>query len=255
MNVLVTNDDGIFAPGIRALCRALEEAGHNVMAVAPMTENSGVGHSLTVFQPLRVKEIREDNFRGTAVYGTPTDCVKLALGCLLDKKPDLAMAGINLGPNAGPDIFYSGTVGGAAEAAHDGLPSMAISRAGHDNFSNLDEVAAHAVRLAEKIDWKALPKGIVVNVNYPDVPLAAARGPVVCRQSPAVWGNAYTEREAPGIGRYWWLKGYIDIEAIGGDTDRGLLSRGTITITPLKFEYTDMESLDTLRNMNIENQY
>ena len=113
MDVLLTNDDGIRAPGLRAMYAALLEAGHSVHVVAPMRQQSGVGHSLTVFDPLRAMEFEEPGFRGTGIYGTPTDCVKLALGRLLPRKPDMVISGINAGPNVGPDILYSGTVGAA----------------------------------------------------------------------------------------------------------------------------------------------
>lgn len=251
MNVLLVNDDGIFAPGLRAIFAALRERGHTVNVAAPMEEKSGVSHCLTVYQPLRIKEITENNFEGTGVFGTPADCVKLALGSLLEEKPDMVIAGINRGPNAGPDIFYSGTIGGAAEGAQAGLPSMALSHACHGDTANLEEVARHAAELAEKIDWPAMPSGTVINVNYPDVPLAEAKGPAICPQSPAPWGNLYTERHAPGIGRYWWLTGMIDENALGENTDRDLLFKGYITITPLKFAYTHDEALETLKKMKL----
>ncbi len=120
-------------PALRALYAALREAGHTVYVVAPMTQQSGVGHSLTVFEPVRATVIEEPGFTGTGVFGTPTDCVKLALGRLLPQRPDLVMSGINAGANVGPDILYSGTVGAATEAAHEELPSMAVS---HDSFSH-----------------------------------------------------------------------------------------------------------------------
>ena len=113
MDVLLTNDDGIRARGLRALYAALLEAGHTVHVVAPRTQQSGVGHSLTVFEPVRAMDFEEPNFKGLGIYGTPTDCVKLALGQLLPKKPDMVISGINAGPNVGPDILYSGTVGAA----------------------------------------------------------------------------------------------------------------------------------------------
>ena len=117
MRVLLTNDDGIRAEGLRAMYRALREAGHTVHVVAPMHEQSGVGHSLTFFDPLRAHKIEEPDFEGLGLYGTPTDCVKLALGNLLKKRPDMVISGINAGSNVGPDILYSGTVGAATEAA------------------------------------------------------------------------------------------------------------------------------------------
>lgn len=252
MNVLLTNDDGINAPGLRALYAALVADGHHVDVVAPMRQQSGVSHSLTVFEPLRAERIVDGDFTGIGVYGTPTDCVKLALGQLLDKKPDLVMAGINQGPNVGPDIFYSGTVGAAAEAAHDGVPSMAISHASHTGSGEIDAVAAHAVELAKKIRWDQLPRQRVINVNYPDCPLDECRGQRVCPQSLAVWNNTYSERDDPRGLPYWWLTGSIDPATLGETSDRHLLFANHITITPLKFEYTDLDSMAPLREMELD---
>lgn len=249
MNVLLTNDDGITAPGLRALYYALRNAGHNVMAVAPMRQQSGVGHSLTVFEPLRTCDISDGSFLGTGVYGTPTDCVKLALAELVPQRPDLVIAGINLGQNVGPDIFYSGTVGAAAEASHDNIPSMAVSHACHEGAPDLDKVAEHAVKLATDIDWHKIPPHRVININYPACNLENAKGPRLCPQSSAVWQNVYSMRHDPRGKPYWWLNGDMDASTIGAESDRGLLLAGYITVTPLKFEYTDHDCLDTLDHM------
>lgn len=251
MDILITNDDGIYAAGLRAIYRALVNRGHAVHAVAPVSEQSGVGHSLTCFTPLRVKNIDDGSFQGTAVHGTPTDCVKLALASLLPRRPDLVISGINLGQNVGPDIFYSGTIGAAAEAAHDGLPTLALSVASREG-KFIDEVAAHAVDLAERIDWERIPKQRALSVNYPDQHPEKTKGLRVCPQSPAVWGNAYEERRTGGGMPYWWLVGRIDEQTLGENTDKTFLNAGYITMTPLKFEYTDMESLDLLRDMGLE---
>lgn len=249
MNVLLTNDDGINSTGLRALYHALLKAGHNVVAAAPMRQQSAVGRSLTVFQPLQAARIEAGDFEGTGIFGTPTDCVKLALAGIAPWTPDLVMSGINEGPNVGSDINYSGTVGAAAEGAHASIPSMAISHASHKGCDELDEVAAHAVKIAEKLDWNRIPAGRVINVNYPDVPFHDAKGPVVCVQSSAVWKNVYNEREDPRGQKYWWLVGEMeeDPDAIN---DRRLLARGHITITPLQFEYTDGPTLDLMRDMD-----
>lgn len=249
MDVLLTNDDGIFARGLRALHTALVRAGHTVHTVAPMYQQSGVGHSLTVFEPLRTKDIRDGEFRGTAVYGTPTDCVKLGLGCLVPQRPDLVIAGINHGPNSGPDIFYSGTVGAAAEAAHDRVASMAVSHGGFESAGELEKAARHAVALAERIDWHGLPPGRVVNVNYPACGFAELQGVSVCRQSGAVWRNIYSERKDPRGASYWWLEGDIPPESIEPGSDRDMLARGYVTITPLCFEYTDGQSVRLLAGL------
>lgn len=252
MRVLLSNDDGINAPGLRALYFALKRAGHEVVAVAPSRQQSGVGHSLTVFEPLRATPVRDGKFEGIGVNGTPTDCVKLGLGCLAPWRPDLVMAGINLGQNVGPDIFYSGTIGAAAEAAHDNVPSMAISHAAHDGSRNLDKAADHAVALASCLDWNALPPRRVINVNYPNREIGDCAGVRVCHQSPAVWKNVYEQRRDPAGLPYWWLNGDMDAASIGAESDRGLLSRGFVTITPLRFEYTDHDALPILEKMGVE---
>ena len=178
MRVLLTNDDGIRAEGLRAMYRALREAGHTVHVVAPMHEQSGVGHSLTFFDPLRAHKIEEPDFEGLGLYGTPTDCVKLALGNLLKKRPDMVISGINAGSNVGPDILYSGTVGAATEAAHEDLPSMALSCDVGGGTPDMEAIARHAVELAARIDWKKVPHRRVINVNYPRGPLSEAKGRV-----------------------------------------------------------------------------
>ncbi|WP_165079440.1 MULTISPECIES: 5'/3'-nucleotidase SurE [unclassified Desulfovibrio] len=248
MHVLLTNDDGILAPGLRALYAALTEAGHTVTAVAPLRQQSGVGHSLTVFEPLRTRRIDEPGFSGIGVHGTPTDCVKLGLGALSPRRPDLVMAGINLGPNVGPDIFYSGTVGAAAEGAHDGVASMAISHADHSGGQDLTAHARHAVALAERIDWEKIPARRVLNLNYPagGLPEGEVR---VCPQSDAVWRNIYDRREDPRGEPYWWLTGDVPPETVRPGTDKALLAEGHVTLTPLRFEYTDDAALEALAGL------
>ncbi|WP_300858234.1 5'/3'-nucleotidase SurE [uncultured Desulfovibrio sp.] len=249
MHVLLTNDDGIMAPGLRALYAALVEAGHTVLAVAPLRQQSGVGHSLTVFEPLRARTIEEPDFSGTGVHGTPTDCVKLGLGALAPRRPDLVMAGINLGPNVGPDIFYSGTVGAAAEGAHDAVPSMAVSHADHSGRVDLLAHARHAV--AGRIDWGRVAPRRVLNLNYPAGELAAARGLRVCPQSDAVWRNIYERRDDPRGDPYWWLTGDVPESSVRPGTDKALLAQGYVTLTPLRFEYTDDAALEALAAMDL----
>ncbi|WP_297219393.1 5'/3'-nucleotidase SurE [uncultured Desulfovibrio sp.] len=252
MDVLLTNDDGIRAPGLRALYAALREAGHTVHVVAPMRQQSGVGHSLTVFDPLRAMEISEADFSGIGLYGTPTDCVKLALGNLLKKRPDLVMSGINAGPNVGPDILYSGTVGAATEAAHEALPTMAVSCDVASDKDDLLPQARHAVALAQRIQWKRLAPRRVINVNYPRGPLEKSKGLRICPQTSAVWKNAYLERKDPRGAPYWWLVGEIPPQTINAGSDKDLLNRGYVTVTPLRFEFTDYAGMAELELMDLE---
>lgn len=245
MNILLTNDDGIRAVGLRALYAALAEAGHSVHVVAPTTEQSAVGHALTVFQALRAKEFLEPDFKGLGVHGTPTDCVKLALSRLLPGPPDMVISGINAGANVGPDILYSGTVAAATEAAHSGFPAMAVS---FDDFrpTELLEQARHAAALVPRLPWDKLPPRCVVNVNYPARAIAETRGVRVCPQTNAVWKDDYLERLDPRGNRYWWLTGAIPPEQVNAGSDRDLLDKGHITVTPLRFDFTDREHLGTL---------
>lgn len=252
MNVLLSNDDGIMAPGLRALHRALLAKGHEVFTVAPMRQQSGVSHSITVFEPLRCQIIEDEDFSGVGVHGTPADCVKLGLADLAPWVPDIVMAGINLGRNVGPDVFYSGTIGAASEGAHSGIPSLAFSYAdAYAKAGALQEAAEHGVDLAEKIDWRKIERGRVINVNYPALPLAKCSGQRICPQSPAIWLNAYQKRSDPRGWPYWWMEGETDQSTIRRDTDMDLLERGYITITPLKFEHTDERGMKALEEMGI----
>ncbi|MDO5536883.1 MAG: 5'/3'-nucleotidase SurE [Desulfovibrionaceae bacterium] len=246
MKVLLTNDDGIHARGLMALYTALCERGHDVTVVAPMQQQSGVGHSLTVYKPLQAVRFSQPGFQGLGVYGTPTDCVKLALGNLLPEPPDLVMSGINAGPNVGPDILYSGTVGAATEACHEDLASMAVSDDEDDPVDLLGK-ARHAVALAETLDWASMPRRRVINVNYPRGPLAESRGVRVCPQTTAVWKNSYLERRDPRGARYWWLVGEVPAKDVNPGSDKALLGEGYVTVTPLCFAFTDEAGLEVLQ--------
>ena len=183
MRILLTNDDGIQAIGIQAMHRALTDAGHAVQVVAPVTEQSAVGHAVTMSAPLRVREFADGQFRGYGVQGTPVDCVKLALATLLRETPDLVVSGINAGANVGVDILYSGTVAAATDAALMGFPALAVSYDGF-NPTDLSEQAAYAARLIPQLPWPDLPPQCVLNLNFPAVPLERA-APLACCPRPA----------------------------------------------------------------------
>lgn len=253
MNILLSNDDGISSAGLAALHKSFTQHGHNVMAVAPMRQQSGVSHAITVFEPLRVQEYERDGLNGIGVFGTPADCVKLGLADLAPWTPDLVLAGINLGRNVGPDVFYSGTIGAAAEGAHSGIPSMAFSHANWQaSADDLMPCAEYAVKLAETINWNGIARGRVINVNFPGLPFAENRGVRLCRQAPAVWKNAYARRNDPRGWPYWWMEGETEKDTIPPNSDMALLVRGFITITPLKFEHTDIEALGALASMGFQ---
>jgi 5'-nucleotidase len=248
VDILLTNDDGIYALGLRAMYRALLRAGHRVQVVAPLTEQSAVGHAITLSLPLKIKEIREPDFLGTGVFGTPVDCAKLALSTLLDSPPDVIISGINNGANVGVDILYSGTVSAATEGALAGLPSLAVSI---DNFHpvNLDAQADYAVRLVQDMDWSGLPLRSLLNLNFPNCDMHDARGLRLCPQTQAVYHDKHDSRTDPRGGRYFWLHGEIPANEVGAETDRGLLNQGYITLTPLRFDFTDYHALEHLQRV------
>ncbi|MCR5814450.1 MAG: 5'/3'-nucleotidase SurE [Desulfovibrio sp.] len=247
MDILLTNDDGIRALGIRTLYHELVKNHHTVHVVAPMRQQSGVSQCLTIFEPLRVTSYQDGDYKGFGVYGTPADCVKVALGALLEKTPDLVISGINLGANVGPDLFYSGTVAAAIEGSQAGIPSLAVSYDDH-NAQDISEQAAHVTQLIPRIPWHKLEKQRVININYPARPLAQVLGTTVCQQSPAVWENVYQACRDPRNNPYFWLIGDIKEENIGADSDKALLAQGYITISPLRFDFTDRESLSLLKD-------
>ena len=246
MDILLTNDDGIRAVGLRALYGALTHAGHRVHVAAPMTEQSAVGHSVTLFSPLRVKEVEEKGFSGLGISGTPADCVKLALSHLLPRRPDVIVSGINAGANVGVDVLYSGTVSAATEGALAGIPAMAVSV---DDFhpEELSAQAEYATRLLNEEFWGAFPRHCVLNLNFPAGRLDQAKGLKVCRQTGSTYRDWYDERKDPRGNPYFWLCGVIPEENVAPDTDRGCLSDGYITVTPLPFDLTHAAYLETLR--------
>lgn len=244
MRILLTNDDGIRAPGIQALYVALRDAGHSVSLVAPLTEKSGVSGTLTVHTPLRVHDFEENGLRGLAVDGTPVDCVKLALTELLAEKPDLVASGINNGSNLGADVFYSGTVAAATEGCMFNIPAVAVSR-GRPVDESPEACARHAAKLISEFNWAAFPSQRVLNVNYPRRPLAEVRGVRAGRMAMRPWNDGYEKREDPFGHPYWWLAGYMP-PPTEEDTDIALVRAGFVAVTPLLFDRTDGKEISRL---------
>lgn len=246
MLIALTNDDGIHAVGLRAMYHALQEAGHIVKVVAPMTEQSAVGHAITIASPLRIKYVKEDSFEGYGIFGTPSDCVKLGITELIKEKPDMVVSGINSGANVGPDILYSGTVAAATEAAHMGFPALAVS---YDSFHsvNLTDHARYAVSVLSRIPWQDIPPRRVMNLNLPAIPVEEFKGLSLCPQTSALWRDWYEKREDPRGRPYWWMRGAIPPEKVSPGSDKGQLDEGWATLTPLQFAFTDKNTLEVLR--------
>ena len=246
MNIFLTNDDGIQAVGLRALYKAFTEAGHNVSVVAPVTEQSAVGHAVTLSMPLKVKAFSENGFTGRGVYGTPVDCVKLGLTTLLDHKPDIVVSGINSGANVGVDIVYSGTVSAATEGALMGYPALAVSM---DDFSPVDlsAQAEYCEKFLTGFDFAIVPPKYVLNLNFPACGMDRAKELVVCPHTRASYNDWYEERTDPRGGTYYWLAGELLPEQNSSDRDRALLTEGHVTLTPLKFDFNDHDLLKELK--------
>ncbi|MBT0895236.1 5'/3'-nucleotidase SurE [Geobacter hydrogenophilus] len=243
MKILVTNDDGVRAPGIRSLAEALRNIG-DVVVVAPDRERSAVGHALTLHHPLRASEIRPAFF---AVDGTPTDCVNLGIHTLLGSRPDIVVSGVNCGGNMGDDITYSGTVSAAMEATLMGIPALAVSlvTSGRgDNYAAASTFAARLVRIASE---RGLPPDTLLNVNVPDLPLEKLGGAVVTIQGKRDYeGKIVTKTDPRGRNYYWIGNGALQFRDLEG-TDYYAVKRGLVSITPLHLDLTNYASLTMLK--------
>lgn len=249
--ILLTNDDGIGAPGLSALYNEISGIG-DVRIAAPATECSGVGHGITILEPLRIKEYHHNgSFYGYAVNGTPADCVKASYWTLLDRKPDAVISGINLGPNTGVNILYSGTVSAAAEGAIIGIPSMAISLA---TFVDPDfsYAAKFAKSFLKKLLKKRVPKHVLFNINIPACPENQIKGVSITRQGSAQYREKFDKRTDPFGRSYYWLTGSkIDTEK-SIDVDDGAVQSGYISITPVQIDHTRYDFMKELQDWNIE---
>jgi len=206
MKILLTNDDGINAPGIYALWRELRKIGE-ISIVAPETEQSAIGHAITLSNPLRLREVyRDSSFYGYSVNGTPADCVKLGVTAIFKEPPDIVISGINLGPNLGVDVMYSGTVSAATEGTIIGIPSIAVSLAIRRE-PDFRFAAAFARALCLEVKEKSIPAGILLNVNIPAVPLAKVKGVKITRQGKARFKDTFEKRLDPRGNVYYWLTG------------------------------------------------
>ncbi|RMG66985.1 MAG: 5'/3'-nucleotidase SurE [Calditrichaeota bacterium] len=249
--ILVTNDDGIFAPGIFALSQAMEAVGE-VYVVAPDAERSAVGHAITLSDPLRVWEFEKNgSFFGWAVNGTPADCVKLAVKALLDFKPDLVVSGINLGPNTAMNVIYSGTVSAATEGTILGIPSIAFSLSTFrkTDFSFAQKVAR---QVARQVLQNGLPEDTLLNVNIPALPESEIKGIKITRQGKGRYEEILEKRVDPMKRTYYWLGGKKLILDTDEDVDEVAVMNGYVSITPLHYDLTDYRFLKQLKTWDLE---
>ena len=244
--ILLSNDDGIHAPGLRMLERAVRRLAKDVWVVAPETEQSGASHSLTLHRPLRVRKLSPRRF---AVDGTPTDSVLLAINHLMvNRKPDLVLSGFNRGGNLGEDISYSGTVAAAMEATILGVPAIALSQIAEDEESAKWKTAtAHFPRIIRGLASVGWPANVFINVNFPDVPAARVAGIRVTRQGRRKLGDELVERKDPRGRSYFWI-GVMRMEDGGRrGTDLAAVNAGAISVTPVYLSLTPGPTLHRLK--------
>lgn len=250
MEILITNDDGIYAEGIYALASALKKAG-NVTVVAPDTQRSAVGHAITITDPLRVAPAkRSGKFFGYAASGTPADCVKLGIKSIMKKRPDLVVSGINLGGNLGYNVLYSGTVSGATEGALLGIPSLAVSL---DTFKSPDfgAAAAFSVKLAAMMKKQPLPPGTLLNVNLPNLPASKIKGVRVTSQSRTSFNDWFDKRTDPHGNTYYWMTGDFKPSDPDKASDLNAVRAGYVSVTPIQFDLTDYKFITGLERWGL----
>jgi 5'-nucleotidase len=250
MHILLTNDDGIHAPGLWALHHVFS-AGHRVTVVAPDRERSAVGHGITLHQPIRFERTRVNGDSAAfAVNGTPADCVKLGLAELLENPPEVVVSGINPGANVGINVNYSGTVAAAKEAALAGIPALAVSIMAPGN-EHVDAAARFAEALALQVIRRGLPPGTFLNVNVPDLPMNAIRGIRWSRMGTGIVVQHFEKRKDPRNRTYYWQGADEQAAYQRPDIDGAALGERYISITPIKCDMTDYETLEELARWDI----
>jgi 5'-nucleotidase len=246
-HILVTNDDGVFAPGLLALKRALDRIGR-VTVFAPDHNWSAAGHSKTMHKPLRAWKVTLAD--GTPAYtttGAPSDCVGMAVLGMIEPLPDLVVSGINQGLNVGHDITYSGTVAGAMEAVVSGLPAIAVSLDSYEGDKDFTPAAEFAARLAQRVLAEGIPPNTFLNVNVPVAPAGQIRGVLFTRLGQRLYNDALIRRQDPRGRDYYWIGGAPPSGIPEDGTDIGAITNGYISVTPICMDMTDYKLLQRLQ--------
>ncbi|MDZ4666673.1 MAG: 5'/3'-nucleotidase SurE [bacterium] len=252
--ILITNDDGITAPGIRALVEAVKDLGE-VIVVAPDSPQSAMGHAVTISKPLRLEKTKTyGEIHSYQCSGTPADCVKLAVDKVMHRKPDLLLSGINHGSNSSINILYSGTMSAAMEGAIEGIPSAGFSLCDFSYDADFTLASKIARSVAKNILQNGLPLGNLLNVNIPKIDNDSFKGTKVCRQAIAKWEEEFDERQDPNGKKYYWLTGKFVNYDKGDDTDEWALANGYASIVPVQFDLTAHNSIGLINQWNIDHE-
>lgn len=249
LTILVTNDDSIVAPGIKALVEVMKEFG-KVIVVAPDSPQSGKGHAITLEEPLRLQKV--EVFDGVEAYqcsGTPADCVKLAVDKVLNKKPDICVSGINHGSNSSVNVIYSGTMSAAMEAAIEGITAIGFSHLDYSFDADFEACRHYTKQIMELVVNGNIPQGTLLNVNFPNRSLDEIQGVKICRQADAKWDEEFDQRKDPRGVEYYWLTGKFNNKDNGNDTDVWALENGYVSVVPVTYDLTDYNKLNTLNKL------
>lgn len=252
--ILVTNDDGITAPGLRSLVKFMSDIGE-VVVVAPDSPQSGMGHAITIDNTLYSKKVKintnDDAPLEYSCSGTPADCIKLGLQEILDRRPDMVVSGINHGANSSINVIYSGTMSAAIEAGIEGIPAIGFSLCDFSwdaDFTSVGEIAKKIVLEALE---NGMPKGTVLNVNIPKTDGSAPKGIKVCRQAKANWKEKFDKRSSPSGKEYYWLTGEFELLDKGEDTDVHALNNGYVSVVPTQFDLTAHHAIQHINNWDL----
>ncbi|HPF96897.1 MAG: 5'/3'-nucleotidase SurE [Flavobacteriaceae bacterium] len=244
--ILVTNDDGVTAPGIKALIAAMKPLGE-VVVVAPDSPQSGMGHAITVNSTLYVEKLDNEQNIYTC-SGTPADCVKIAINEILKRKPDLCVSGINHGSNSSINVIYSGTMSAAIEAGIEGIPAIGFSLLDYSWNANFEAAAIYARKIASTVIENKLPEGVILNVNIPNLQEKDIKGIKISRQAKANWVEEFDKRVNPMGREYYWLTGkFVDLDK-GEDTDEWALKNNYVSVVPVQYDLTAHHYIQTLNS-------
>ena len=248
--ILVTNDDGITAPGIRKLIEIMNTIG-DVVVIAPDSPQSGMGHAITIDSTITCNKIKIDN--GNQIEykcsGTPADCVKMAVSEILDRRPDLCVSGINHGSNSSINVIYSGTMSAAVEAGIEGIPAIGFSLLDFSWNANFDVLENEIKIIAENVLKNGLPEGVVLNVNFPKS--EKFKGIKICRQAKGNWKETFDKRTNPNGKEYYWLSGEFENLDKGEDTDEWALANNYVSVVPVQFDLTAHHFIQKLNNWEL----
>lgn len=245
--IIVTNDDGITSPGIKALIEVAKNLGE-IVIIAPDKPQSGVGHAITLNSTLRINKIKvHDNFEGYSCSGTPVDCIKLALNEIVPRKPDLIVSGINHGSNCSINVIYSGTMSAAIEGVLEGIPSIGFSLLDYSIDADFSAAKKMAEKIIKNVLNHKLPKEICLNVNIPKLNESEIMGIKICRQANANWIEKFDKRVDPSGKDYYWLTGEFVNYDKGTDTDVWALSNNYVSVVPTQVDLTAHKAIDTLK--------